>query len=280
MNMKITKIYSFHYNRADFIKWQNDSFKHHMAGPYELIIVNNARDDQYRQQIAQACTELNLQSILTNSGAVLPGKHHADALNFIWKNHAVNDDLCMLIDGDCFAVAPIDVTGFIGDAPLAGPYQKRPPHFHYLTPSLLIAQPRSLPDALSIDWEGCGVRHDGTELRLDSGGSLYLYYLTHPEIKRTTKEIRSSWHIKAENENRHCLPDELLSEYRDEFMIEFFGSNILHYRDSSNWTNNTSQHHIDKTAFVKKFVYGTIEGTVIAKQLDFQTKDKFYFGWD
>lgn len=279
--MKSVKIYAIHYNRPDFIIWQHDSFKCHLKDDYEYIVVNNARDADLRKKINDTATQLSLAYIETYSDSGLVGKHHADSFNYIWKNHAIKnkDSYVIMMDGDCFLIKEFNINNFMKNYILAGPKQKRKPNYYYLTPVVIMADIDNLADLELIDWEGIGVGQNQM-IRLDSGGGLYLFYLKHPELKNQTKELNSSWHIKEENNNKHCLPDELLKEYNDEYCVEFFGNEFLHYCRSSNWNYQSDEHHKLKTEFVKKFVYGIIDETIISKEHNYQSDNKEYFGWD
>jgi hypothetical protein len=281
--MKTVKIYSIHFDRPEFIKWQYDSFKHHLQDNYEYIIINNAFNNSIERQINQEANNLSIQVINspTSKLSTLAGIHHINAFNYAWNNYAVKDkNYSILMDGDCFLVKSFSVNSFLGNYVLAGPKQRRNYKYHYLTPTIIIANPENIPDANTIDWEGIGVMENNQEIRLDTGGGLYLYYQSHPEVKKLTKEIKSSWHLKKENSNLHCLPDQLINEYNDEYCIEFFGNEFLHYCRSSNWNYQSEQHHKLKSDFVKKFIYGTIDNSIITKNHDFQTHNKEYFGWD
>lgn len=276
--MKQVKIYSIHYNRPDFIVWQYDCFKNHLRDDFEYIIINNAREQHLRQEITKTATHLNIKYIETFFDSELVGKHHADCFNFIWKNYAIknSNDYVIIMDGDCFLVDNFNVNLFMVGSILAGPKQKRLPKYHYLTPTIIIADIEQLPEPNSIDWEGIGIDN----IRLDSGGGLYLYFLKHLEVKNKIKEFKSTWHIKADNNNKHCLPDEIVNNYNDDFNLEFFGNEFLHYCRSSNWDYKTEEHHKLKSEFVKSFIYRIIDNTLKAKHHDFQINNKIYFGWD
>lgn len=274
--MKLVKIYSIHYNRPDFIVWQYDCLKKHLVGSFEYVVVNNAKDQNLRQEINNITKKIDVKCIETFFGSNLVGKHHADCFNNIWKNYAIKtNDYVLMMDGDCFLVESLNVNSFMEGCILGGPKQKRLPNYHYLTPTIIFADIEQLPEPEIIDWEGIGI----DDIRLDSGGGLYLYFLKYPEIKEKIKELKSSWHIKKENNNKHCLPDSLLEEYNDEYCIEFFGNEFLHYCRSSNWNYQSEEHHKLKTKFVKKFIYGTIDDSIIAKKHYFQIENKEYFGW-
>jgi len=273
------KIYSIHYNRPEFIVWQNDSFKSFLKckDGFELVIVNNARDTGLRQSINNVCQEQNLQVIETTSDAPahLPGKHHADSLNYVWKNNICKDDFAMFCDGDLFMVKDFNVDDFMEDNVLAGSYQHREKIYQYLTPIVIILKPAQMPDCQTIDWEGIGVNG----VRLDTGGGLYNYFVNHPEVKHKTKRILNTWHIKAENNNLHVIPEELKDLYDDSYNIEFFGNEFLHYCRSSNWDSQTDQHHLNKSNFVNAFVYGCINKSIKATEHNCQIINDTYFGW-
>jgi len=276
--MKSVKIYAIHYNRPDFIVWQYDTFKHHLKDQFEYIVINNARDPVLRKEINQLTQQLNIKCIETFSNSNLSGKHHADSFNYIWKNFAIknSNNYSIMMDGDCFLIKSFNINDFMKNFIFAGAKQKRNPNYYYLTPGIIISDIDNIKNLEIIDWEGIDVNG----VRLDSGGGLYNFYLKHPEIKLQTKELYSSWHIKNENNNKHCLPDNLLNEYNDDYHIEFFGNEFLHYCRSSNWNYQTDEHHRLKTEFVKKFVYGTIDKTIIAKEHNYQINNKEFFGWD
>lgn len=275
--MTSVKIYTIHYNRPEFIRWQYDSFNKflkHKDG-IELIVVNNARDKSLRDEIDSVCADLNLQTIHTFSERTLPGHNHSDSLNHVWKNYIVKDDFAIFCDGDVFMVKDFDIELFMGDNVLAGAYQHREQRYEYLTPVVIISKPNQMPNAGTLDWEGIGVN----DVRLDTGGGLYNYFLEHPEVKQKTKNLVSSWHIKEDNKNMHCIPDELSFMYDSSYNIEFFGNEFLHYCRSSNWDNQTEAHHMSKANFVENFVYGCINENIKAKDHNFQIVHPSYFGW-
>ena len=277
--MKSVKIYSIHFDRPEFILWQYDSFKCHLKDNFEYIVVNNAKENVFRSKINEICTQLNIQCIETYSNSGLAGKHHADSLNYIWKNYAIKDNYVIMLDGDCFLIKELSINDFMKNYILAGPKQQRNYKYHYLTATIIIADIDSLPNCETIDWEGIGVMEDNTEIRLDTGGGIYLYYCKHPEIKEKTKELKSSWSIKREHKNTHCFPDEIINDYDEKYNVEFFGNEFLHYCKSSNWDYQTEEHHINKSKFIKNFIYKTISAELVAKEHNFQMDYKIYFGW-
>lgn len=277
MSDKIVKIYSVHSNRPDFIGLQAVSFSKWMRTPYELIIVNNADDPGQRQEIEKQAAAHSLTTVQTRSTRDLPGFKHADSLKQAWANHVIKDreNFAMFVDGDIFMIGDFDVAEYLDGHAMAGSKQQRNHKWHWLTPIVMVFDMAKIPEPETIDWEG-GEAPDGT--RMDVAGNLFYYLERHPEVKAQVKWMHHTWHIKAENGNRHVLPDNM-QHYQDHWNLEIFGDVFLHYCRSSNWDGQTPDHHRAKTDFVSGFVSGTINGSVVAKRLDYMIPNDTYFGW-
>lgn len=277
MTNKKVNIYSIHSNRADFIPLQVLSFKKWMKTPYELIIVNNADDPEHFRRIQEEVQTYGLKMLRTKSPRELPGHKHADSLKQAWVE-VIRDteNYAMFIDGDIFMIGDFDAEQYLNGASMAGSKQQRDFKWHWLTPIVMVFDMAKIPQPETIDWEG-GAAPDGT--RMDVAGNLFYYLEQHPEVKQNIKWMHHTWHIKTDNQNRHVLPDAIAGEYRDEWNLEIFGDVFLHYCRSSNWDGQSPTHHEAKSAFVNKFVHGTINGTVEAKRLDYMIPNDTYFGW-
>jgi len=57
------KIYSIHYIKPEFVELQYHQFKKNCNDEYELIIVNNAFDDNTKNSIIDICKKFNINSI-------------------------------------------------------------------------------------------------------------------------------------------------------------------------------------------------------------------------
>lgn len=269
-------IYSIHCNRPDFIRLQHESFSHWMKDPYELVIVNNADDPGHRSQIDKEAAACGLRVENTKSHRDLPGFKHADSLKQIWPKVCQHQGYAMIIDGDVFMIGDFSVDQYLeGKYAMAGSKQQRDYKWHWLTPIVMVFDLRKIPEPETIDWEG-GAAPDGT--RMDVAGNLFYYLERHPEVKENVKWMHHTWHIKNENGNRHVLPDNM-QHYQDHWNLEIFGDVFLHYCRSSNWDGQTPEHHKAKTDFVSGFVHGTINGTVVAKRLNYMVLNDTYFGW-
>lgn len=271
----MNKIYSVHYNRPDFVELQYFSLKNHLKNDFELTVINNSKDEILRKQINDKCNELKINIFETNSIAELVGDHHSEALNKCWQTKCINDnDYVWIMDGDVFLIQDLEIKNFMKDHPLCGPRQTRK-QYNYLTPCIVIFDMKKIINPNEIYWNGICV--DGTHL--DTGGATYYYLNKYKNIKTQSKDLKSSWHIRTENNNLHCLPEEVKNDYNEEYYIEFFGNEFLHYRASSNWDYKSNDYHINKTNFIKKIIYGSVDKSVTIKNHNYQMNNSEYFGW-
>lgn len=276
---KQIKIYSFHFNRPDFIALQKKTLDCFVKEPHELVIVNNARDASSMQEIDKQAKILGLQCIRTSATAPshLPGLHHAQAMNETWLNHIQHEEgYAVFLDGDVVAIKDFNIHEYMenGKWIVAGPRQRRQ-QFYYLTPAFLILDLDQMPDKETVNW--VGIHIDG--VALDTGGGFYTYLRDHPNIKTKTKSMNFTWHITANNQNLHTLPEEIRKDYRDEYVWEFFTDSFLHYCRSSNWDGMPHDYHIRKTSLINKFIDGSMNGTIKPVDHDFLIKNETYFGW-
>lgn len=274
---KITKIYSIHCNRPDFIRMQHDSFCHWMKSPYELIIVNNADDIEAKNNITYEAQRFGLKVLYTKSPRNIPGFKHADSMNQVWQHICRNEQehYVMIIDGDVFAIGEFSTEKYLEGAVMAGVKQQREYLWHWLSPVVMVFDLCKMPNPETIDWEG-GAAPNGT--RMDTGGNLYYYFVQHPEIKENVKWMYHTWHINSQNKNLHVLPDNLLG-YQEHWSFEIYGDVFLHYCRSSNWDGQNIEYHLAKTKFTSLFVYGCISGKIKAKKLNYKISNDEYFGW-
>lgn len=277
-------IYAVHYNRPEFVQWQHACLKAHLRDEsWDFVVINNAREVELRNAISHVAASLELRVIHTHSATPfhLCGKHHADALNTVWRDEMARqtDKLVAFMDGDCFLVAPFSVNAFLGaETPLGGSPQQREGIYHWLSPVIVMANPALLPDALTIDWEGIGVWEGSRDVRLDTGGGLQPYLEAHPDVKAKVRLMHNTWHLTDENRNLHCIPDSMRATYDQAFCVEFYGNEFLHYCRSSNWNHQPQSHHQAKSDWVSAFIRGAINGSVQPEAHNFQS-DSSYFGW-
>lgn len=275
--MKKTIIYSVHCNRPDFISWQVQTFTKWFSTPFEFVVVNNADEPQYRASIDEIALANSCRVLNTKSERSLPGHKHADALKQLWKDACQNKEhFVMIIDGDVFMIGGFNIKEHLSGHAMSGCKQQREYKWHWLTPVVMVFDMEKLPEPETIDWEG-GAAPDGT--RMDVAGNLFYYLEKHPEVKEAVRDLGHTWHIKNDNKNLHILPDEIVSDYKENWNLEIFGKVFLHYCRSSNWDGQSQSHHLEKTYFVGKFLSKTLNDEIAAKDIEVFCDNDTYFGW-
>lgn len=271
------KIYSVHYHKPEFITWQHETFKKFLSPQYELIIINNARDNLNRGALNFKCEQLGLRVINTYSDTPfsLAGKHHADSLNYVWQSEIKNQtDLCMVCDGDIFLLDYFNTEIFLNGNIVSGVKQNRG-GYGYISPTLVFINLQKLPNKQELDWEGCCVN----QTYLDTGGGWFDYFEKNPEIKKKFKPIPCTWHIKAENENLFILPKSLLHSYKNGFDVEFYNDVFLHFCRSSGWNPQDITIFEDKINWVETFVNKRLNEEIQVNKTGFNMINDKYFGW-
>jgi hypothetical protein len=271
-----TKIYSITFNRPDFIQIQKMTFQRFLAEEHELVIVNNATDTTTREQISEECKRNSLECIEVSFQVPRdqPGLHHALAVNKVWQEHISNNTgYAAIVDGDLFMIKDFSIEKYLCDYVMAGAKQKRE-KYHYLTPIVMLFNLDKMSDKKTINW--IGVHVNG--VALDTGGGLYAYLDSHPEIKEKVRGMQFTHHITSQNNNLHVLPDKVLETYNSDYVWELFTHSFLHYCRSSNWDHQTYEFHKQKTSAMVDFICGCMSGSIVPKEYEFQIINPI-FGW-
>jgi len=272
--MVLTRIYAVHYNRSDFIELQKQCLDRWFRTPFEYIVINNGRDPDTRSQLAYAAAKIGSDIIYTHSdtGFDKAGKHHADALNQAWKEHITkHNDLAMVLDGDVFLLDNFTITDILSQTkPIFGVPQHRKV-FNYISPTLVGMDLAKITLLEEIDWEG---KEIVPKVHLDTGGGLHPW--CHAGVVRP---ISNTWHIKADNNNLHTLPDAVMTTYREGFDVELYGDKWLHYCRSSGWDWPTEDYVHLKSVWLRNFLDMRLACDIQLKYTGFNIGVNDYLGW-
>lgn len=247
------KIYTCADKRPDFIGLQLKSLYKFIDDDFEYIVINNGSNPLLRIQIDFICRLLNIKCIHA------PIKWYKDAcyacgipLQWTYLQFIINDDFAMIIDSDIFAIAKVNARRFLKNAVIAGVKQQRG-EITYLWNGILYL--RNLPDRKNFNLMPGSINNTN----VDVGGMLYHWIkANNPQIKY----IPHTSHITKANKNLIYLPSKIRSEYKDEYTFEIINNQFLHYSRGSNWNLESSAYHDKKTALLRKFVEGKLNGTL------------------
>lgn len=273
-------VFTYAFNRPDFIKIQHDTLKEFLLDDYRFIVFNDARDPNLEKQITKMCAQLNIQCIRIpqeiHNQPYLPRLPREDwqcptvrnvnvvqySLDTLGFDH---DDIVMLLDSDLFLVKPFSVREFMHGYGLGGAKTGNG-YVEFLWHALAILDMKNMPNKRTLTFN-CG-EVDGHPI--DGGGHSYYYIKNNPQVN-----VRFMSHIYAENlqchpcrsANQSLCPhniDTLKAAGFDapqiEFIqranqVEFFHNNsFLHYRNGSNWDNKSAHFHQMKTEALNEYL--------------------------
>lgn len=269
------KYYAIHYNSTQMLEWQFDSFYKHCQNPFQIIVVNNARDISLRSEINKKCNDLQLEAIQTYNDTPfsLAGRHHQIALNDIWQNYCIKDQCIVgILDGDVFPLKSFKIED--GDWSIIGAPQHRK-EYEYLTPVVVFFNMYNLPSPEEIDFIG---EETEENVHLDTGGGITKYFKKYPHIKEKVRLMRQTHHIKSSNNNLHVLPNQVRSTYNNKFEVELFDEKFLHFCRSSGWSPSDRPVMQQKEEWVKDFIYKCINNETSIHETRFNISNEF-LGW-
>jgi len=252
------KIFTFAWNRPDFIELQLRCFRMHLREEFEFTVFNNAlfssRHDHDR--INQTCGRLGLrvidirrdeeeiercgsvgEPVFDASGAYTSASVSTGyALCWAWRNVLSEErgPVCVL-DSDMFLVRPVALTDFLQEHVLCFVAQNRG-QVRYAWNGLVLADVGRLPEPEAIDWY-CG-KVDG--VAVDTGGQTHHYLKAHPQLR--------IFHIQPS----HISDDPSLDFHPSRYeRLCFDGSPVfLHYGAGSNWNRMNDAYHAKKLSWL------------------------------
>lgn len=247
------KIYTCADKRPDFIELQYRSVNRFIKDKYEYIVLNNGSNPKLRWQIISVCKKLKIKCINVPF-RIYPNACIACGWPLQWAIKTQFDfhDINLIIDSDMFFISPINWTKYIDGFDVAGVYQKRGA-IEYLWNGILIFNNPPFSNEINLmpgHIEGEAV---------DVGGNLHGWLSKH---KPKTQYFHHTSYINTENGNLKELPILIRKDYKDSYSFEIYDKTILHYSRGSNWNNDSSSYHQEKTALLKKFVEGAIDGSI------------------
>ncbi len=273
-------IFTYAFNRPDFIEIQHKTFEHFIEDEYEFVVFSDARTAGDANAIKNTCDRLGIKHVRIpqniHSKPYLerwPGEnYHAPAvrnvnavmysLNTLGFDH---DDILVLLDSDVFFLKKICIRDLLKDYNIVA-QRIGSGYIIYPWHGLIFMDMKTLPDIRSLNFN-CGRVNDKP---VDAGGQSYYYLHAHPEVTVRYLQYFHAGQLYCDNckKNRAAMCthnyDFLNSKgFSDAFIklmhsaqnIEFFhNQNIIHYRGGTNWDNKSKQYHTNKTEALNAYI--------------------------
>lgn len=284
-------LFTYAYNRPDFIKIQHKTFKKFLEDDYEFIVFNDAPALEMENKINEICAHYGIRCVRIPQDIHdqpylqrWPGENynHPTVRNVNVVQYSLDilgfdhDDIVVLLDSDMFLVKKFSVRDFLKGYDLGGRLLGRGSRVAcgdilYLWHGLAFLDMRALPNKRSLNFN-CGRVEN---LPIDAGGHSYYYLKSHPTIRAQyinyyfSDELRCNACKQEQlflcNHNYDDLKMIGFDEYQIQLMqsihnnpqsgIEFFHNNtFLHYRCGSNWDNQTPGFHRQKTNALCRYI--------------------------
>jgi hypothetical protein len=283
-------IFTYSYNRPDFVRIQHDTFKKFLKDPYEFIVFNDASTSDMNHEIHRTCHQLGIRCV------DIPQQIHLQPYLPRWPGESLNhpavrnsnvvqysldtlgfqhDGIVAIFDSDLFLVRDFSIKHFMETYAIAGLPQSKEnngKHIEYLWIGLAFMDMRKLPNKETLSFN-CGII-DGVPV--DAGGFSHCYLRDHPEtrVRHILSGIRSPFEwcdVCRSAKITPCLHNTqaLITSGCDEDQIEFIHSGpancefmeesiFFHYRGGTNWDHQSRKFHDDKTAILNKYIHNIL----------------------
>ncbi len=271
-------IFTYSYNRADFIEIQHKTFKKFLKDDYEFVVFNDASNRAKNRQIHRKCETLGIRCIdipqeIHNRPYLyrVPGEdyNHPSVRNSNVVQYSLDhygfqhDGIVALFDSDLFLVKNFSIKEFMKDSALAGAAQSRSRNgktADYLWIGLAFLDMSKMPDKRSISFN-CG-KVNG--INVDAGGHTYWYLHNHPKVhvryfnmliwpfircpSCEQADVYPCLHSDEELKKHGCDIHQINFIHSGPMYCEFFQkAHFYHYRAGSNWDYKSSEFHKQKT---------------------------------
>lgn len=265
-------IFTYSFNRPDFIEIHYKTFKKFLLDDYEFIVFNDAIDTNLCEQIEQICKKYEIQCIRIpqeiHSGEYNASVRNCDVVNYSLQKVGFNhDDIVALFDSDLFLVREFSIKEYMKDYDLAGQWQARE-NIHYLWIGLVFLNMATMPNKNTIDFGLGRIENSQT----DSGGYTHFYLKNNPSARvkwfdnvvyladLTCERCKKNktpicFHTSSLMQDLNfSTPLIHLSQLSRNSISEIYLKNTFyHYRAGSNWNLESEQYHHNKTKLLNNF---------------------------
>lgn len=266
-------IYTYSYNRPDFIEIQHKTFKKFIKDEYEFVVFNDAPDETMARNIVAMCNQYQIPCIripqvihqrpylfrLPGENYQAPAVRNCNVVQYSLNEYGFNhDDILVLIDSDLFVVREFSFRDYLKDCDIAG----LPQGIGYLWIGLVLLNMQTLPNITTLNFN-CGRINN---VPVDAGGYSYHYIHDNPSVR-----VRYFSQFYPQNFPATELTDGLLAQYSFDAKavdfiqahpsnVEFLLNNcFLHYRSGTNWDCKSSDYHARKMALVNNYINALLQ---------------------
>ena len=163
-----TEIFTFVFNRPDFLLNQIECFKKFFVGEYNLNVVCDYRDTKYLKEFKKICKKekITLHEHQSDPG-LSPSTYHGSCVTWAYQNVMPEDGYVLILDHDMFLISEFNLEEYMEDSDISGCLQERA-DVRYIWPGLTILDIAKTKE-YEFDFLPCSTKGQ----MLDTGGGTY-----------------------------------------------------------------------------------------------------------
>ena len=261
-------IFTYAYNRPDFIEIQHNLFQKFLNDDYEFVVFNDASNGALVQSIDQMCGRLGLRSIripqeIHNRPYLKrwprenfhnPSVRNCNVVQYSLNEYGfAHDDVVWLVDSDLFLMKEFSIRDYLKGYDLVGSKIG----WGWLWIGCLFLDMRSMPNKKTFN-VNCGRVDDKP---VDAGGHTILYMRNNPDA---AVKLMAGYHyvggpltdvVRLTAAGFNQYDTQFLAQLPTGINIEYLESGLfLHYRGGTNWDNKSGAYHHQKTSLLQGYV--------------------------
>ncbi len=253
------------FSRPDMIELHVKTFNAFLKEDYELVVFNDASNDDMRRSIESTCKKLAVKCYRVpqemHKHLNSPGHRHMDGIRYAFQTVGFqHDGPLMLIDGDMFLIKPLSVFEFLDGYDIMGVEQVRENarlRVSHFSPALIFINMKTAPNIRTINFDGNYVE----DVMVDVAGQTYYYIKNNPTLRYRFLSMESTSRLPHDKKVLQELGYDnmaitfFLGLPRD-YCFEFYGDNyFLHYyAGASNWPGYGANYIEEKNHYFRKFI--------------------------
>ena len=284
MHAKVV-IFTYVYNRPDFIEIQHLTFQKFLEDDYEFVVFSDAKEKNMARHIQNMCAKYGIKCIpipqdihtyaylkrWPHEPSGSPTIRNVNGVMYSLRNYGFDhDDILVLLDSDMFLVKKLNIRKALEGYDMLA-HEITYTGLPYVWHAVIFLNMKTLPNVRTLDFN-CGKIDD---VPVDAAGQTYYYLHDNPEVrlKRIDAPCSSDFRCTAckyvskhtcthmRNALKKAGFDDHQAAYFEEsdFSQFLYNGHFLHYRGASNWQANGKEYIQEKTNAFYKYISGIIQ---------------------
>ena len=276
-----TLIFTYVYNRPDFVELHIRTFAAFFKSPYEYIVFNDAPNAEMSNKIEEVCSRYKVRCFRVpphHPHRQTASYRHMDGIRYSLETLGFDHNgIVMMVDADMFLIRPFSVAEYMKGSDFVGGYQGRflngkgvsiqesdfvqglsfseGNKIVYTSPCLVFMNMGNLPNKRTLNFDGDRVEG----VACDVGGHTYYYFRDNSEVKSrfytaVTQSVLRTFSKPLREYGFDQNTANLINEESNYF--EYHGDTyFLHFHAGGcNWPNYSANYVQNKTNLLVRYI--------------------------